>query len=207
MTASGSVATNLLGYLAFVECTSNVFVGGYLLVNDTGRPVEFHCTAPVCPSRTQQILFGATLRATLFCEQIGAALLKQAKRRPCLLLTDEIDTAGIRTQFDYPMAIIDKEDLAGDSTEALTATSADESPSASDSLTSSGHSFDASDSATLRRSWSFEFGGYSLTTVADYAADQDAVRATLRSLSQGFDLAEPFERIRTAIQEAQRAAA
>jgi len=143
----------------------------------------------------------------LFCEQIGAALLKQAKRRPSLLLTDEIDAAGIRTQFDYPMAIMDKEDLAGDSNVALSVTPADESASRSDSSTSSMDSSDASDSATLRRSWSFEFGGYSLTTVDEYSADQDAVRATLRSLSQGFDLAEPFERIRTAIQEAQRAAA
>ena len=37
------------GYLSAVESAEHGFFGGYLLVSPLGRPVEFHCTAPIRP--------------------------------------------------------------------------------------------------------------------------------------------------------------
>ncbi len=62
--------------------------GGLLLVNTKGRPLEFHCTSPVQPSRTQAILFGRTLEEFVFCEQIAQALITHLKQRPVAILTN-----------------------------------------------------------------------------------------------------------------------
>ncbi len=62
--------------------------GGLLLVNTKGRPLEFHCTSPVLPSRTQTILFGRTLDEFVFCEQIAQALIAQLNQRPVAILTN-----------------------------------------------------------------------------------------------------------------------
>ena len=42
-----------------------------MLLNLAGRPLEFHCTAPVKPNRVQQILYGPSLQPYLYGEQIG----------------------------------------------------------------------------------------------------------------------------------------
>src|SRR4051812_23172961 len=64
MTAGGA-SPAALGFLTVVEDEQQGLVGGYLLLNPLGRPVEFHCTAPVKPNRAQQILYGPTLRPYL----------------------------------------------------------------------------------------------------------------------------------------------
>jgi hypothetical protein len=63
-------------------------------VCDRGRPLEFHCTEPVQPSRAQQILFGPTLRDFLCGEQIGGALLAKCKLPIAVLLAPDEPTAG-----------------------------------------------------------------------------------------------------------------
>lgn len=106
MAASGSSPSSpLLGYLTFVEIPSHGMVGGYLLVNERARPVEFHCTAPVQASRTQEILYGRTFRAALISDQIGQALISQSALQPALLLTDEVDAMALRTEIATPLAL------------------------------------------------------------------------------------------------------
>ncbi|MBL9124077.1 MAG: hypothetical protein JNG90_10630, partial [Planctomycetaceae bacterium] len=46
-----------LGFLTVVEHEQLGLIGGYLLLNLSGRPLEFHCTAPLKPNRAQQILY------------------------------------------------------------------------------------------------------------------------------------------------------
>lgn len=78
------------GYLLVVEDDRYGFTGGLLVVCDRGRPLEFHCTEPVLPSRAEQILFGPTLRGYVCGDQIGGALLAKAKLPiACLLTLDE----------------------------------------------------------------------------------------------------------------------
>ena len=87
------------GYLSAVESAEHGFFGGYLLVSPLGRPVEFHCTAPVRPSRAQEILYGPTLRPYLLGEQIAGTLLSKAQLRPQIILTDQPSVLCHRSQL------------------------------------------------------------------------------------------------------------
>lgn len=102
-----------IGYLSTVESADHGFFGGYLVVSLLGRPLEFHCTAPVQPSRAQQILYGPTLRAYLLGEQIGGALLAQAKLRPNLVLVDQVDAICPLSHKGFPVVL-----MAGQTEEA-----------------------------------------------------------------------------------------
>ena len=48
--------------MAAVEVDGRGCVGGLLVTNHNGRPLEFQCTTPVRPDRTQEILYGQMLR-------------------------------------------------------------------------------------------------------------------------------------------------
>ena len=82
MTTGCSNSLSAMGFLTIVESSAQGIFGGYLLLNEAGRPLEFHCTAPVRPNRAQQILYGPTLKPYLFGEQIGQTLLSQTKITP-----------------------------------------------------------------------------------------------------------------------------
>jgi hypothetical protein len=83
-----SAARPQFGYMTVVEDPEYGYFGGYLIVCHAGRPLEFHCTAPVRPSRAQVILYGGTLRPYLLGEQIGGTLFRKAKLTPQLLIAD-----------------------------------------------------------------------------------------------------------------------
>ena len=95
------------GFLTILEDATGGLLGGLLLVNRRGRPLEFHCTAPICPSRAEEILFGPTLRPHLFCERIGAALLAKASGAPSVLLVSQLDTWPIADETTVPVALVD----------------------------------------------------------------------------------------------------
>ena len=46
-TGGAAAAPRAYGFLTAVESGSHGVFGGYLLVDPLGRPLEFHCTAPV----------------------------------------------------------------------------------------------------------------------------------------------------------------
>ena len=88
MTASPAKPAACIGFLCVVEQVEAGLVGGFLLLNPAGRPLEFHCTAPVKPSRTQEILYGPTLRSFLYGEHIGQTLLAKTRLAPTVVCVD-----------------------------------------------------------------------------------------------------------------------
>ena len=56
MSVSESKSQISLGFLTVVDGGDTGCIGGYLVLNMGGRPLEFHCTAPVRANRSQQIL-------------------------------------------------------------------------------------------------------------------------------------------------------
>jgi hypothetical protein len=94
------------GYLTAVETAEFGYFGGYLIVSSLGRPFEFHCTAPIQPSRAQRILYGPTLASYLLGEQICGALAGVAKLTPELILTDCEVALHARNRFAVPMALV-----------------------------------------------------------------------------------------------------
>lgn len=90
-----------------VEFTENLgWIGGYLLLNAGGRPLEFHCTLPIRPSRTHEILYGASLRSHLVGEAIPVALMKQAKNHPLLFCSDQPEALLLADRISTPVALV-----------------------------------------------------------------------------------------------------
>lgn len=169
------------GYLSTLETPDHGFFGGYLLVSPLGRPLEFHCTAPVQPSRAQQILYGPTLQPYLLGEQIGGTLLTQAKLRPNLVLTDQLAAVCLRSQRDAPMVWL--LETAGGGEELAS---------------------EANVQPGLLSDCRFTVGGCRWELPHGFGADREAVMDLLTRLAKHVDLAEPFGRIHEAIHEAQR---
>jgi hypothetical protein len=95
-----------------VEYVDHGLFGGYLVLNLAGRPLEFHCTAPVKANRAQEILFGPTLAPFLEGELIAAALLGRTKSPPLLVCTDRPAVLAVRPMVDFPVLLSLAEDAA-----------------------------------------------------------------------------------------------
>lgn len=152
------------GFLTVVDSPSHGLFGGYLLVDAAGRPLEFHCTAPVKVSRAQQILYGATLQGHLHGQQIGAALLAEASLEPVVVLTDLDSMLTVRPHTNLPVALVSRTDAGA----------------------------------------GFELGAARVAGPVGDADAETALRVRLEPLAAAVDLREPFDRIRAAIEEAQR---
>jgi hypothetical protein len=175
-------------------------MGGYLVLNIAGRPLEFHCTAPVKPNRAQQILYGPTLEPYLYGEQIGQALFSKSSLEPLVIFTDRAPALAVRTLIDVPLALVLPR--TDSSTEPTAAPPGDETAEAS-----SGQKYriDAPHvDANRSRFTVFAIGRNRLAVAPDRDADRTVVQERLAELADAFDLAEPFDRIREAIEEAQR---
>lgn len=92
-----------MGFLTAVEDAERGFVGGLLVTNRFGRPLEFQCTAPVKPNRAQQILYGPTLRPFVLGELLGRTLLDKIGVKPHLVLMDSDEVLDLRQHV--PMAV------------------------------------------------------------------------------------------------------
>jgi hypothetical protein len=99
-------ASETYGFLAIAGDARDGMVGGCLLLNGRGRPLEFHCTAPVRPNRAQVILYGPTLRPYVVGEQIAATLLAKSKLSPTILWTDDLDVLSVREAVDFPIGCL-----------------------------------------------------------------------------------------------------
>jgi len=160
------------GFLTTVDSPSHGLFGGYLIVDLEGRPLEFHCTAPVRVSRAQQILYGATLHGHLHGRQIGGTLLAEGGVVPRLVLTDQEPLLQARPHTQLPLALV----------------------TASQGAEQAGPTAHAG----------FNLGSLTVVPHATDRADETVLREHLEGLIQAVDLNEPFERIRAAIEEAQR---
>jgi hypothetical protein len=177
----------VLGFLTVISHPQHGLFGGYLLLNFGGRPLEFHCTAPVKPNRAQEILFGPTLEPYLYGEQIGQTLVNKAEAKPLVVCTDAAPMLAVREHIALPVAWIEPpENSAESSTEAGRSYRVDR-----------GH--DPASQLNM-----FALGRHRLAVSLLHADDRELVTTRLEPLADRFDLSEPFARIREAIEEAQR---
>lgn len=183
------------GYLTAVETAEFGYFGGYLVISQLGRPLEFHCTAPIQPSRAQRILYGPTLEQYLLGEQICGALLGVAKLVPEVILTDCDAAIGSRSRFAIPMAR-----LRGEATIQPVAC---ESGSCGACKLKNRHTKPRTIAASPNFG-EFALGPYQINLPYGFESEQPVVEDALTLLSQRVDLVEPFARIREAIGEARR---
>jgi hypothetical protein len=168
-------STNLnLGFLTVLH-ESNGYVGGYLVTNQWGRPLEFRLSTAVQPNRVQQILYGGTLQAYICADLIGKTLVDKTGIPIQLVVTDQEAVLDLRLRLDAPVV--------------WTAPASD--PLAA-RLGAAG--------ALVRPAAE---GKATLMCHPRYLSDLPALRTLLERLD-GMDLAEPFGRIREAISEARK---
>jgi hypothetical protein len=95
-----------LGFLGVVNLAGTGFVGGLLVTNQLGRPLEFQCTTPVKPNRTQEILYGPTLTSFVCAELIGKTLFERLQVKPQLIVCDQPEILALRSVISLPVALI-----------------------------------------------------------------------------------------------------
>jgi hypothetical protein len=178
MTDNGKTRTLRFGFLTALEHAERGFVAGLLVTNQFGRPLEFQCTTPVKPNRTQQILYGPTLVPYVLGELAAQTLVKKAGVQPHLILTDNVDILELRNHVTIPVLRLVLPE-AGSTEQATTATPAD-----------------VDDQQVTR------LGLHTCYTHASFSADRDAVAKLTSAMSKEADLSEPLERVQAALEEA-----
>lgn len=79
-----------LAYLAVTTPVPNVYIGGLMVTDGRGLPIEFRYTEPIQPTKIQQILYGQVLSGYIKREVILDTLLKSIESKfKCLLVEDE----------------------------------------------------------------------------------------------------------------------
>jgi hypothetical protein len=166
-------ASPTLGFIT-VLIDGGAYVGGYLITNAWGRPLEFRLSTSVQPNRAQQILYGSTLKPYICADLIGKALLTKSNLPTQILLTDCEPLLDLRLQVETPLAWLARPDdeLAG-------------------SLERSGAGVRTSDANLL-------------VCHPRFTEDARPIRGILDQVPNGADLNEPFCRIRDALQEARK---
>lgn len=165
------------GFLTSVEDPEHGYFGGYLILSELGRPLEFHCSTPVKPNPAQRILYGTTLREYVLGELIGQALLAKAQIPVQAVLTDQRDMLSTTLVRSEAIALLEP------LTEGQPETPPTVAPTTAPEILVDRFRLVGSD--TCR--WSPEH-----------------LAESLKSLSRHIDLDEPFGRIVEAIREAQR---
>jgi hypothetical protein len=103
--ADKAVGTLQLGFLTVLH-EANGYLGGYLVVNGWGRPLEFRLTSAVQPNRVQQILYGDTLETYVCADLIGKTLVDKAGVAVQLVVTDREEVLDLRLKLDAPVAYL-----------------------------------------------------------------------------------------------------
>jgi hypothetical protein len=91
-----------IGFLT-VFAEANGYLGGYLVTNSWGRPLEFRLSTAVQPNKVQQILYGNSLAEYLCADLIGKTLIDKTATPIHLLVTDTLDVLPIRSRIDVPV--------------------------------------------------------------------------------------------------------
>jgi hypothetical protein len=163
-----------LGFLTVLS-DGGSHVGGYLITNPWGRPLEFRLSSAVQPNKVQQILYGPTLGVYLSADLIGKTLVEKASTSASLIITDSRDVLEVRRCLEIPVVWV-----------APTG-----NPEAS-RLAADGLS--VRDAGPNRGP---------VLVHPDYPDDVPACADMFQQIG-GLDLAEPFARIREAIAEARK---
>ncbi len=200
MSTPDTKSVTALGFLTVVDDPQHGLFGGYLLLNRCGRPLEFHCTAPIKPNRAQQILYGPTLEPFLYGEQIGQTLVQKARHEPLLVCTDLEPALAVREHISVPVVLVlPLADAASDGASASSESSAADGPTKTWQRLDGAH---RNPSGWIH----FRLGRNDVALPESAQADRAAIAQRMTELAPSWDLAEPFCRIREAIEEAQKAA-
>src|SRR5439155_6695825 len=171
---AGTAPINL-GFLTVLH-EANGYLGGYLVTNNWGRPLEFRLSTAVQPNRVQQILYAGTLKSYLCADLIGKTLVDKTSATAQLLVTDTEAVLELRQRVEVPVVWVAAPDDPAGQARAGTETCVE----------------------AARR------GRGPVLVHPRFPGDVPAVRELLAGLEGIVNLTEPFARIREAITEARK---
>jgi hypothetical protein len=163
-----------LGFLTILH-ESNGYLGGYLVTNIWGRPLEFRLSTAVQPNRIQQILYGGTLQPYICADLIGKTLIDKTVTPVQCVFTDRESVLDLRLRLEAPVAWL---------------APANEVPCER-----------RAGPACVRPA---DSGRAPVFCHPQHPEDVPALRELLNRLKDILDLAEPFARIREAMSEARK---
>ncbi len=169
-TTSAHAGSINLGFLTILHEPGG-YLGGYLVTNSWGRPLEFRLSSAVQPSRVQQVLYAATLEPFLCADLIGKTLVEKASVPAHLIVTDREPALQLREHVAVPVIWLAPPELPSDPAAVRVPASNNAAP---------------------------------LLCAPRHPADASRARSLLDRIDDGFDLAEPFARVREAIVEARK---
>ena len=181
-----------LGFLSVSETSSQGFLGGLLVLNRSGHPIEFHCTVPVHANRAQEILYGETLGSFLCAQQIAPSLYKHKKTPVAAVISDSPLLLSCAPSLDVPFLLLLDPMPAG----IRTALPGAVSPRLSE-LCGVGRTDPAL--------WQ-EVEEDRIRFLLRAEDSKTRISAALRPFRKLIDLTEPFDRIYLAIKESQKGA-
>jgi hypothetical protein len=110
--AERSTGLSNLGFLTILH-EANGYLGGYLVTNIWGRPLEFRLSSAVQPNRVQHILYAGTLEPYICADLIGKTLVDKAAVPVQLIVTDYETVLDLRLKMDCPVLWLAPTDNAG----------------------------------------------------------------------------------------------
>ncbi len=170
---SADAPTLTLGFLTILQDVTG-WIGGYLVTNGWGRPLEFRLTTAVQPNRVQKALYGPTLQEYVFADLIGKTLVEKSSTPVSLIVTDLVPLWTLRKRIPIPLVIV--------STSLMTDLS--------------------NNTELLHLEHPRAYQGVWWPVWA--SSDGESIKALLDQIDPAVELSEPFSRIREAVAEARK---
>ncbi len=103
--------------IGFIQVTFNVTngnaVGGMLVTDNTGIPLEFLITSAVRPTRAQQILYGKRLNSFIANNLCGVQLLNDIKTKPKVVFVQDEYMLGLAAHTSIPVLVLRQTEQLG----------------------------------------------------------------------------------------------
>lgn len=167
-----------IGFLGFREFDDGEAYRGAILVTDeSSKPLEFRCTAPVRPTQLQRTLYGKSLLPHVLTELIGAPLISSVREKPQLILIADEAYFDVRHKVSAPVFRVAR-------------------PTDSKAKQDDQPQF----KSLLLQSASGKFAQIEIEAHWQFAADIESSGERLRDLFGRWDLIEPFQRLAEGLQ-------
>ena len=206
MDVKTSKPLSAFGFLTVLEDPTHGFFGGYLVLSELGRPLEFHCSTPIQPNQAQKILYGATLRSYVLGELIGQTLVAKAQIPVHAVLTDQEDLMSLALIRPETLVCVENvpKAMAPETTDPQTTDPQVTNPQVTNPEVTNELSPEGISEQPLTNVPELVLGTRRLWGTSTCSWQPEMLRSALSPLIAHVDLCEPFERIREAIREAQR---
>jgi len=174
------MAESRIGYIDIYGNAKDGYVGGVLVTDRIGVPVEFRHTENVNPGKLQKILYGRSLERFLKCESLAKCLLSDLENKPDILIVPDPEYFLLTRAFSFPFVQISR--------------------AAKEPLTQHGEVQEISESEiilqvlSLREPLRVKVDRKNAPTLA-------SVKTLLLDLGRTMDLLEPMSRVQEALKE------